>query len=238
MSQQPKDNFPKVPPFIPDRPPQKTKTTDNGDGILRLTMLLISAITLGVALVSGGIIAASIFILDGNRDYLPYKLITIGLAYLIGWVIGLVGIRIYNSLILPLVINVYAWLTLAGISGMYIVIIYKLFLQQYELINFMKYLTVLGVGFIALIGLHLLIENNFRVFAIPLLIIGMVHLYLIVYHYVILSGVKYDYLWGDLVILLGMGVTSGLMLAHVGMLNFLRRWVDSWFLKNESPTLT
>jgi hypothetical protein len=235
MTQQPNNNFPKIPPFAPDQ----LKTVNNDDGILRLTMLLVSAISLGVALVSGGILAASILILDGNRDYLAYKLITIGLAYLIGWAIGLAGIRIYNNLVLPLVVNIYAWLTLAGISGLYIVIIYKLFLQQYALINFLKYATVLGVGFIALIGLHLLIENhNFRVFAIPLLIIGMCHLYLIVFHYVFWPDVIYDYLWYDLAILIGMGIISGLMLAHVGLLNFLRCRVDSWFLKNESATPT
>jgi hypothetical protein len=239
MTQQPNNNFPKVPPFIPDLPPQKTKTADNGDGALRLTLLLVSAISLAIALVSGGIITARIFIFDGNRDNLAYKLIAIGLAYVIGWAMGLIGIRIYNTLVLPLVIEIYAWLTLAGISGMYMVVIYKLFLQHYALINFLKYVTVLGVGFIALIGLHLLLENhNFRVFAIPLLIIGMCHLYLIVFHYVFLPVEIYDYLWGDLAILIGMGIVSGLMLAHVGMLNFLRCWVDSWFQKNESATPT
>jgi hypothetical protein len=239
MNQQPNNNFPKVPPFIPDLPPQKTKTINNGDGILRLTMLLVSAIILGVALVSGGIMAANILVLNGSRDFLVYKLITIGLAYLIGWAIGLAGIRIYNNLVLPLVINVYAWLTLAGISVLYIVIIIKLFQQQYQLINFLKYVTVLGVGFVALIGLHLLLEkHNFRVFAIPLLIIGMCHLFLIVFHYVFGSDVNYNCLWGDLAILIGMGTISGLMLAHVGVLNFLRCWVDSWFQNNESAAPT
>jgi hypothetical protein len=239
MNQQPKNDLPKIPPFVPDQPPQKIKAVNNGDGILRFTMLLVSAITLGVALVSGGIMATSILVLDGSRDYLAYKLITIGLTYLIGWVIGLVGIRIYNNLVLPLVINIYAWLTLAGISVLYVVIIIKLFQQQYQLINFLKYVTILGVGFIALIGLHLLIENhNFRVFAIPLLIIGMCHLFLIVFHYVFGTNVIYDYLWGDLAILIGMGIISGLMLAHVGLLNFLRCWVDSWFQNNESAAPT
>jgi hypothetical protein len=234
MTQQPNNNFPKVPPFIPDPPP-----ADNNDVALRYTMLVVSAIILGVALVSGGIMATSILVINGSRDFLAYKLITLGLTYLIGWAIGLVGIRIYNTILLPLVIEIYAWLTLAGISGMYMVVIYKLLLQKYELINFLKYVTILGMGFVALIGLHLLLENhNFRVFAIPLLINGMCHLYLIVFHYVFLPVEIYDYLWGDLAILIGMGIVSGLMLAHVGMLNFLRGWVDSWFQKNESTTPT
>lgn len=152
-------------------------------GLLSLTMLLISMVSLSIALIAGAALALSV-LLEGpdGRGGLWYKIITVGLAYLIGWIVALVAVRAFHNLVLPILINVYAWIVLFGISGLYIAIIGKLFRQEYELGNFIKYAAVMAGGLMALIGLHLLVENHrLRLFAVPLLVISLSHLYLIVF---------------------------------------------------------
>lgn len=200
-------------------------------GLLSLTMLLISMVSLSIALIAGAVLALGILLegLDGSEG-LWYKIIAIGLAYLVGWIVALVAVRAFHNLILPILINIYAWIVLLGISGLYIAIIGKLFRQEYGPGNFIKYAAVMAGGLIALIGLHLLVENHkLRFFAVPLLVISLTHLYLIVFHYVFVPSVRYEKLWGDVAFFLGMALVSVLMLAHLGVMNSLRRWIDNLF---------
>jgi hypothetical protein len=202
-------------------------------GLLSLTMLLISMVSLSIALFAGAVLALSVLLdSQGSREGIWYKILAIGLSYLVGWIVALVAVRAFHNLVLPILINVYAWLVLFGISGLYIAIIGKLFRQAYTMESFIKYAAVMAGGLVALIGLHLLVENHrLRLFAVPLLVISLCHLYLIVFHYVIVSNdsVQYEKLWGDVAFFLGMALVSVLMLAHLGVMNGLRRWIDNLF---------
>ncbi|MFZ5820669.1 MAG: hypothetical protein ACOYYJ_12290 [Chloroflexota bacterium] len=254
MPDQRKD-LPKVPPFVingtsgvparepvsqpvPARPVAAQPGKPNHQhvsqrGMLSVLILLISAISLGIALAGGAWVGFTVLRegMSGQANMLP-KIVVIGLAYLVGWLVALFGIRILGNLILPLFIKAYAWLTLMGISVLQIAIISKLFKQAYSTPKFGVYVLMFGVGLGALIGLHLILEKHtLAPFSFPILFISLAHLYLIVFHYIFVpeEKVKFDYLWGDVTFFLITSAISLLMLAHLGLLNGLRRWLERVF---------
>lgn len=217
-------------------PPQKVSDR-TADAPLRNIMLIISLISLGIALVSAAYVSAQwLFFHDERITQNIWSIgITIGLAYIVGWTVSLIGIRLYQNLILPILIEIYAWATLVGISVLYIAILNKLYKQGYQSSSFIKYALLMSVTIAGLIGLHLLIEkHSLRLFSIPLLLICLGHLYLIVYHYVFVLDVKYDYLHWDILFFLGMTTISILMLLHVGVLSGARNTISGLFEKNHS----
>ena len=215
------------------REPVKKNGNHNGKpsqrGMLSLAVLLISLISLGIALLSGAWVAINI-LGEGNYEGIWSKIIVVGLAYFVGWIVALFGIRVLGNLVLPIFIQIYTWIVLAGIVTLQITIIAKLFKQEYGITNFGKYSLLFGAGLIALIGLHLLLENHSLVlFAIPILLTSLAHLYFIVFHYVFIPGVIHEKLWGDIVFFVITTIVSLLMLAHFGMLNGFRNAIDSAF---------
>lgn len=241
------DDLPKVPPFVikgtsaktsqepasQPRPVNRAPVKRNGQpserGMLSIAILLISLVSLAIAMVSGAWVAYNI-LGDGDYEGIWAKVIVVGLAYFVGWIVGLFGIRVLGNLVLPIFIQVYAWIVLAGIVTLQITIISKLFKQQYEVANFGKYTLLFGAGLIALVGLHLLLENHSLVlFAIPILLTSLAHLYFIVFHYVFLPDVNHSKLWGDIIFFIITTIVSILMLAHLGLLNGFRNFIDNMF---------
>jgi hypothetical protein len=264
MADKPKNNLPKVPPFIipgasnqyaQEPPPQAAhvvqapkSTTENDkqavqQGMFGSLIMVISIISLGVAMLSGAWFAYSVLgseptgedtpstqtVQPQDNDILP-KVIVVGLAYVVGWIVSVIGVRSFGNLILPYVIQAYAWTVLGGIVVLQIMIISRLYRQEYELASYIKYLFMFGAGLIALIGLHLILEkHNLIPFAIPILLTSLGHLYFIVFHYVFVPEVKNNYLWGDVIFFLTTTLVSILMLAHLGFLNGMRRSMDRMF---------
>ncbi len=217
--------------------PPQNGSDKTADALLRIVMLIISLVSLAIAMISVAYVASQI-LYSGNqaiREHIFPIIITIGLAYAVGWLVALVGIRLYHNLVLPIAIEVYAWATLMGIGVLYLVILNKLYGQEYGTASFIKYTILMGVTIAGLIGFHLLIENhNLRLFSIPLLIICLLHLYLIVYHYVFVLNVKYAYLPWDILFFLGMTTISIFMLLHVGVLSGARNAISGIFEKNDN----
>ncbi len=253
MADKTKKDLPKVPPFViegksgvakqepPSQPLSARKAPVNHNrypserGMLSVLILLITSISLGIAMAGGAWIGFGV--LQGgiaNQTGLIAKIIATGLAYGVGWIVGLFGIRMLGNLILPFFIKAYTWITLAGICVLQIAIISKLFKQVYTLDRFVMYVIMFGAGLLALIGLHLLIENqNMVLFSFPMLAISLAHLYLIVFHYVFVPSekVKYGYLWGDAIFFAITAAVSTLMLAHLGILAGIRDSIDQAFQK-------
>jgi hypothetical protein len=230
------ENLPKVPPFVPPAPTQPRNNHNNvaEEGMLRVVTLLISLVSLAIALASGAVLAITVLTTNSSDKYdgIWPKLVVLGLAYMVGWIVGLYSIRGLHNLVLPILIQVYIWLCLAGVCALYIAIIVKLFNQGWSNLSFAKYCLVMIAGLLAMIGLHLMLENHSLViFAIPLLLICLIHLYLIVFHYVFFPAWAVDYgkLWGDIAFFLGMVVVSILMLAHLGLLEPTRRRIGRMF---------
>ena len=222
----------------PEALPVSPSKNKKGENSALLTMMsLISAMTLGLALLSGVIVAVTLlaekFIPTKEpmeRSTLIYKAVPIAIAYIIGWIISLISIRGMGNMVLPYLINLYAWLTLLAIAGLYIAIIFKLYGQQHNAASFNKYMLMMAISFVAFIGLHLLLKDHSLIyFSIPLLMINLVHLFVIVYHYVYSSRVQYGFLWSDLFFFFEMTTVSVLMLLHTGVLSGFRNTIDRIF---------
>jgi hypothetical protein len=188
--------------------------------MLSIVMLLVSMGTLSIAMIGGAKMAYNILVpSDDAHIGVIGALIALGITYALGWLTAMVAIRVYGNLILPILINMLMWVCLAGICYLYVEILDRLYMQQYDFWKFWKYVFVMVAGLTALVGLHLTIEgHNLRPFAFPLLFISMIQLGLIVFRYVFVGG-KDVYILGDLFFLLGMSAFSILMLAHVGLLD-------------------
>jgi len=202
-------------------------------GMLSLVMLLVSVGTLGIAMIGGAKLAYDVLVSSDNpQTSLIAAVIALGITYALGWLTAMVAIRVYGNLILPILINWMMWVFLAGICYLYVEILERLYLQEYEFLKFWKYAFIMIVGLTALVGLHLIIEgHNLRPFSFPLLMLSVIQLGLIVYRYVFVGG-KSIYILGDLTFLFGMSGFSILMLAHVGLLDPLRTRFTNYFDRN------
>jgi hypothetical protein len=231
----PKKSVPNGSSSLAERKTQPRRSGLDVRGMLSLATLIVSMSALTVAMGGGGKLVLDILSegLENNLDGLWAKIITLGLAYFFGWVFGLLSIRAFGNLVFPLIIKIYAWVCIAGVSYLYIEIIKRLFKQSYDTPRFWAYWLIMIGGIIVLIGLHLLIEDNdLRPYAIPLMIISVVQLFVIVFRYVFTNDADEMKLWGDLFFFLSMVSISGLMLAHLGILSPLRAQIDGLFNKN------
>ncbi len=231
------DQFPKVPPFIlpPVKPPRK-KAVDVRGMLSIITMLVsLAALTLSM----GG---AAKFILDvfndgleDSLDGLLVKIIVLGIAFFFGWVVGLVSIQLFGNLIYSIIITIYGWACLFAVSGLYLKVIQKLYVQKYDNLHYWAYLLMLLGGLFVLICLHLMVEDHdLRPFAIPLLIISVIQLFAIIIRYVFVANPNGWMLFGDFSIFGVMISISALMLAHIGILSPLRDWVNGLFIKKDN----
>ncbi len=249
----PNDEYPKTPPFVfresPDRggnhatnpPAQPPKMNGqfahpSNKGMVNVAAFLISSLSMGIGLLGGGWVGLGV-LLNGVGDLgaLLAKLLAAGLAYGVGWGIGLFGIRMLENKWLPVAMKVYAWIILAGLAVLQIAIISRLFEQVYTPLKFLKYVILFCAALVALVGVHLIIEKHDLVpFSFPILIISLFHLYFIVFHYIFLASVQvrkfnYEYVIGDAAFFLLTSILGALMLAHLGILSSIRNKLDQFF---------
>lgn len=207
-------------------------------GLMSIIMLILSVGALSIAMLGGAwMVYGMLGEQKGTGFFAP--VIALGLAYAVGWLSAMFGIRVFGNLILPILINLFTWICLAGICILYIEIISRLYDQQYDILKFGKYAIVMLAALVAMVGLHLVIEDhNLRIFSVPLLILTMVHLGVIVIRYVFVTEYNPIYIFGDLIFLLGMGGFSIMMLAHVGLLDPLRNRFTNYFDRNSKALRT
>ncbi|MBI2757712.1 MAG: hypothetical protein HYX49_03450 [Chloroflexi bacterium] len=241
-----KKDLPKVYPFVQQEPAHKPRPSAvlpvsrsnskvSERGLLSVLTLLISLGALTTALLGGGKLILDIFNdgLFNNLDKIGAKAIVLGLAYVFGWFMAAVSVRVYNNLILPIIINIYTWACLIAVDLLYLKIIQKLYDQKYDIPHYFAYLLIIAAGLAALVGLHLILEgHDLRPYAIPLLLICLIQLAFIVFRYVFTTDAKSLYLLGDLVFFGAMTFFSVLMIAHMGILTPFRRRLTSFFDRN------
>ncbi|MCQ3937673.1 MAG: hypothetical protein DPW18_11590 [Chloroflexi bacterium] len=231
----PQRQLPHVPPF---KEPQTQPPRKNGvdtRGMLSIVTMLVSLAALTVSMLGAAKLVFAVFDdgLENSLDGLFVKLVVLGLAFFFGWGVGLASIRGFGNLVYPMVINFYAWVCLGAVSILYLKVIQKLYMQQYDALRFWAYLVILLGGLFVLICLHLLVENHdLRPFAIPLLIISVLQLFVIVYRYVFTAGANGWMVIGDFAVFFVMISISALMLMHIGILSPLRGQIDVIFVKN------
>jgi hypothetical protein len=228
----PQKPLPKVPPFVmpPMKPPLK-KFVDIR-GMLSILTMLVSMAALTLSMLAGTKLIYDIFDdgLTNSLDGLWVKVTVLGLAFFFGWGVGLVCIRGFGNLVYPLVIKIYAVACLVAVGILYIKVIQKLYIQKYDGMHFWAYLMILLGGLFVLLCLHLLIEDHdLRPFAIPLLIISVLHLFVIVYHYIFTTHANGQQVLGDFTIFIVMISISALMLMHIGILSPMRKLIGNLF---------
>ena len=206
--------------------------------MLSVVTMLVSVAALTVSMLGAVKLVFDIFDdgLSGNRlEGLLVKLTVLGFAFFFGWGVGLVSVRGFGNLVYPMIVKIYSWACLIGTSAIYIKIIQKLYIQKYDGLHFSAYLAMLMGGLFVLICLHLLVENHdLRPYAIPLLIISVIQLFIIVVRYVFDDNPNGWMLFGDFTIFSVMISISGLMLMHIGILSPLRDWINKLFARNQS----
>ncbi len=241
-----KNNLPKVYPFVQPGPPPhphpstppptfKSKSKISQRGLLSAMTLLLSLGSLSIALLGGAKLIIDIFNegLVNNLDRIGSKAVVLGLAYLFGWLAAIVCVRIYNNLILPIIIQIYTWGCLIAVDFLYLRIIQKLYAQAYDGAHYLAYFMIIAAGLAALVGLHLILDgHDLRPYALPLLAMCLVELAFIVFRYIFTTDAKPSYLFGDLVFFGAMTAFSILMLAHLGILAPLRKRLTSFFDQN------
>jgi hypothetical protein len=198
-------------------------------------MLLFSVGGLSIAMLSGAKLVFDIFNvgLEKSLDGLAIKVIVVALAYLVGWVTSMVAIRVYGNLVLPFIINFFIWGCLVAICILYLLILQRLYNQQYDETRFVAYILIMIAALAGMIGLHLILEGyDLRPLSLPLLIINLFQLGLIVLRYVFTPDAKAGYLINDLIFFAAMASFSVFMLAHIGLLAPLRRRLTNYFDRN------
>jgi hypothetical protein len=209
-------------------------------GMLSILMLMASMGALGFALIGGAKLVLDILGtgLENSLPSLPPKALVVALAYAVGWVTAMIAIRVYGNLVLPFIIHFLIWGCLIGVCALYILVLYRMYDQTYNLLRFTAYLTIVTSGLGAMVGLHLIVEDHdLRPLSIPLLVISMTHLGLIVFRYVF-TVANPDYLWTDLLFFIVMGTFGYLMLAHVGLLAPFRTQLTNYFDRNSKVIRT
>jgi hypothetical protein len=209
-------------------------------GMLSLLMMLGSVGALGFALIGGSKLVLDIFGvgLINSLSTLPTKALVVGLAYGVGWVTAMIAIRVYGNLVLPFIINFLIWGCLIGVCALYVLILQRLYDQNYDLTHYFAYLMIIAAGLVAMVGLHLILEDHdLRPLSMPLLIISLIQLGLIVFRYVFAAG-NPAYLWADLLFFLLMAAFGYLMLAHIGLLKPLRAQLANYFDRNSKVIRT
>lgn len=228
--------LPHVQPFVDEKTkPRKNKVDTRG--MLSLVTMLVSLAALTVSMLGATKLVFDVFNdgLANNLEGLLMKVVVLGVAFLFGWGIGLVSIRGFGNLVYPIIIKIYSWACLSAVGILYIKVIQKLYLQTYDMLHFWAYLVMLLGGLFVLICLHLLVEgHDLRPFAIPLLVISVVQLFVIVYRYVFTENPNGWMLIGDFTIFIVMISLSALMLMHIGILSPLRDQIDGMFVNGES----
>ena len=236
----PKAPLPKTAPFVEERKKQPDRIGGfDARGLFCFLGLVLSTGAMTVTLIGGAKLILEIFTEGGlteslkHLDILLAKPIVLGLAYIFGWIMAAITIRVFGSLILPFIIRIYIIITLVAICGLYIKILQKLYGQAYPLPNYIAYVVIMASSLAVLVGMHLILDgHDLRPLSIPLLIISLIQLGLIVFRYIFTSVVNPVYLWGDLFFFIGMIITSSLMLAHRGLLNPLRKKISAFFDEN------
>lgn len=188
---------PNTPPFI-DEADELRKTQSQRETVNYFVMF-IGWLGLTYAMVGGAKVIYDYFFSTEKLQgfYMLAQMITLGLTFLVGWVVSLISIRKLHNLILPMLIKFYTFCVLAGILIIYGRGMFKTFTEND--MTLFKYFLVLIVGYLLLIGLHLLLtEQNLIPHTFILLIAAFVHLLFSVSHYVFLEPKKPVYVFLDL----------------------------------------
>lgn len=229
----PRDSLPKTSPLVQKKKLPVRKGVDTR-GMLSIVTMLFSIAAISIALFGGAKLIWDILELgQENVKNIPVKIVAMSFPFVFGWVVGLVSIRGFGNLTYPIILKVYAWGSLVAACFLYFKIILKLFEHDYTGPKFGTYILLLAGILFVVLCIHLLIEgHDLRPFAIPLIIISVIHLFVIVFNFVFNDNDEAGNmlnLIGDFTVFLFMITVSGLMLMHLGIFTRVREAIGDLF---------
>ena len=233
----PQKQLPKIPPIFRRKTEPPHKSGVDMSAMLRVVTMMVSFAALTLSMLGAAKLVFDVFNdgLAGSLEGLLVKMIVLGFTFFVGWGAGLTSLRAFGNMFYPLVIKIFAWLVLVAVCVLYIKVIQKLYMQDYDMLHFWAYLVMLLGGLFVLLCLHLLLEDHdLRPFAIPLLITSVLQLIVIVYRYIFEKNPNGMMLFGDLTIFVVMISISVLMLMHIGILSPLRYQIGGFFIRNQN----
>ena len=68
----------------------------------------------------------------------------------------MLAIRVYGNLVLPFIINIFIWGCLIGICSLYLLILQRLYNQEYDFLHFIAYVAIMASAAFGMVGLHLI----------------------------------------------------------------------------------
>ena len=159
------------------------------------SLLLVSAILMSTSLLAfvldfaGGVILIRdyLFSSDSASDYqlgrLAAQVVSLGLVFVMAWVVALISIHVLKNAFYPLVLRLTAVFVSLTMSALYGLGIYHCYYEQS--FSLFKYALVLVVCCGVLAAFYLLTEvADLRFMSLPLIGALVVHIYSLVFHYV------------------------------------------------------
>lgn len=242
-------NIPKIRPFESESPGERIalgfwklqgdvkRLLGQGDGRTALpgyALLAIGMTALLIALLAG--IKAGLRVLDSGVSaqavpLMMVNLVTIAMAYIFGWVTMALSARVYRLPLAGLASRAFGWVFLICLLALYLFITRKLFEQHYTDTKLLAYWLIMGLGVLGLTGIHLITgTGGMRAYAFFLMLVTILHLAVIVYHYNFLDEFEPQGLIPDLLFFLNMLFVEVLMFAHFGLLRPVRDMLDRQFV--------
>jgi hypothetical protein len=197
--------------------------------VLNLFIAFIGWLFLTLAMIGSGKILLEYLFLNSfsTGAALWAKIIMLALSALVGWGVTLVSIRKLHNFILPLIVCGYAILVVLGMLFLYFYAVYHIFTAR-EL-SFFDYFIVFFLGYLAIVGLHLLLEDlDLRLMTIPLVLAILTHLLFGVIYYVFMKPAKPECVNYDL-FLLGVMVFIIWLLLSTNLYRPFRRMIAIMF---------
>jgi hypothetical protein len=193
-------------------------------GMTALLVALLAGIKAGLRVLDSGISAQGVPLMMVN-------LTTIAMAYIFGWVTVALSARVYRLPVAGMATRAFGWVFLLCLVVLYLFITGKLFEQHYTDTKLLAYWVIMGLGVLGLTGIHLITgTGDMRAYALFLMMVTILHLGVIVYHYNFLDEFKPEGLIPDMLFFLNMLFVEVLMFAHFGLLRPVRDLLDREFL--------
>lgn len=158
------------------------------DILLGLSLVSLAIAMLGAVFLVGQVLWGpkekdAVSIMDSIHIIMPLLLLT----YAIGCGMAIVSVRRMRSLTLPWILDILTWFIITGIVIFYMYVLARLWMESYTNTSLIKFALVLGGAFFVLFGIQLGTHHRSLIrFIIPLLLMNLVHLFALVFRYVLL----------------------------------------------------
>lgn len=168
--------------------------------IANLFLMAFSLLAYGIAFVAGIKLIYEYMIVP---DYphpdgaLFAQVVALALLFLLGWGASLISVRVLKNPIYPFILRILGFFVSFGMAGIYGLGIFKTYNER--ALGLHKYVLVLLAGYLVLVAFYLLTEKaDLRMMILPLVGSMAIHIFLLVFHYILYGAAQTKFIWVDL----------------------------------------